>query len=63
MTIHGRLVAYLRVLLLGMFLVGGSLIGMPCRPEEIEKHMRSMSEAEVVQILEDESQASGEPPT
>jgi hypothetical protein len=45
-----------------MFLVGGALVGMPIRPEEIEAHMRNMIEAEIVQILEDETRPAGDPP-
>ncbi|HEY3456816.1 MAG TPA: hypothetical protein VGK64_19715 [Bryobacteraceae bacterium] len=65
MSTHGKLrslVAYVRILLLGMFLAGGALLGMPLRPQEIEAHMQSMANAEMVQILEEENQASGDPP-
>lgn len=50
-----------RALCIGVFLIGGALGGMPIRPEEIEEHMRIMSQAKLVQILENE-QASGGPP-
>lgn len=35
---------------------------MPIRPEEIEEHMRRISKAKVVQILEQEHRPSGDPP-
>ncbi len=50
-----------RALCIGAFLIGGALGGMPIRPEEIEEHMRSMSKAKIVQLLENE-QPSGDPP-
>lgn len=50
-----------RALCIGVFLIGGAFGGMPIRPEEIEEHMRMMSQAKQVQILENE-QASGDPP-
>jgi hypothetical protein len=50
-----------RTLLLGVFLIGGALGGMPFRPEEIEDQMQNMSEPELVQILEDESRSEGDP--
>lgn len=51
-----------RTLLLGLFLMGGALIGMPIKPEEIEEQMRAMSSAKSVQLLEQEQQPSGDPP-
>ena len=65
MSTHGKLrslVVYIRILLLGIFLSGGVLLGMPICSQEIEEHMRSMADAEVVQVLEEENQPSGEPP-
>ena len=47
-----------RALCIGVFLIGGALGGMPIRPEEIEEHMRSMSRAKIVQVLENEQQRS-----
>jgi hypothetical protein len=60
--IRGLLGLRARALFLGVSLGLGALSGMPIRPEEIEKHMRSMSKAEVVQLLENEQQPSGDPP-
>jgi len=51
-----------RALCVGAFLIGGALGGMPIRPEEIEEHMRRISKAKVVQILEQEHRPSGDPP-
>jgi hypothetical protein len=60
--IRGLLGLRARALFLGVCLGVGALSGMPIRPEEIEKHMRCMSKAEVVQLLENERQPSGDPP-
>lgn len=46
-----------RALAAGVF-----LLFMPIPPEEIEKHIRSMSNAEIVQILERKQQPPGDPP-
>jgi hypothetical protein len=51
-----------RTLAVGVFLLGGALSGTPIRPEEIEEHMRSMSKAKIVQVLEREQQPPGDPP-
>jgi hypothetical protein len=51
-----------RALALGVFLMGGALSGMPIRPEEIEEHMRSMSKAKIVQLLEHEQEPPGDLP-
>lgn len=51
-----------RTLLLGVFLVGCAIGGMPIRPDEIEQHMRTMSQAEVVQVLEEGTQFRVDPP-
>ncbi len=50
-----------RALCMGAFLMGGALSGMPIRPEEIEELMCGMSQAKIVQLLENE-QPSGDPP-
>jgi hypothetical protein len=60
--IRGRVGRRARALIVGVFLIGGALGGMPIRPEEIEEHMRSGSKAEAVQLLENEQQPSGDPP-
>lgn len=46
-----------RALVAGIF-----LLFMPIPPEEIEKHIRSMSDAEIVQSLERKQQPPGDPP-
>jgi hypothetical protein len=51
-----------RTLALGVILLAGALSVVPIRPEEIEKHMQSMSKATVVQILERKQQPPGDPP-
>jgi hypothetical protein len=51
-----------RALAVGVFLMGGALSGMPIRPEEIEEHMRSMSKAKIVQLLELEQEPPGDLP-
>lgn len=51
-----------RALCLGACLLGGALSGIPIRPEEIEEHMRSMSRAKIVQVLEHEQQRPSDPP-
>lgn len=51
-----------RALFLGVSLGLGALSGMPISPEEIEKHIRSMSKAEIVQLLENKQRPSGDPP-
>jgi hypothetical protein len=35
---------------------------MPIRPEEIEEHMRSISKARIVQVLENKQLPPGDPP-
>jgi len=59
--VRGLLGRRARALCLGALLIGGALSGMPIRPEEIEEQMRSMSKAEIVQLLEND-QSSGDPP-
>lgn len=51
-----------RALCIGVLLMGSVLGGVPIRPEEIEEHMRAMSRAKIVQLLEHEQQPSGDPP-
>ena len=43
-------------------LILGALGAAPIPPEEIEKHMQSMGNAEIVQILERKQQPPGDPP-
>lgn len=51
-----------RTLTASVFLLGGTLSGMPIRPEDIEEHMHSMSKAKIVQVLERKQQPPGDPP-
>lgn len=51
-----------RAMAVGVLLLGGALGGVPIRPEEIEEHMRSMSKAKIVQLLEHAQEPSGDPP-
>ena len=51
-----------RTLCVGVFLLGGLLSGTPIPPEQIEEHMRSMSMAKMVQVLEDGQQRPGDVP-
>jgi hypothetical protein len=48
-----------RALAAGILLL---LMPMAIPPEEIEEHIRSMSNAEIVQILERKQQPPGDPP-
>ena len=60
--LRGLLGCRSRALAVGVFLLGGALTGMPIRPGEIEEHMRSMSKAKILQLLEHEQEPSGDPP-
>lgn len=43
-------------------LVLGALGAAPIPPEEIEKHMQSMGNAKIIQILERKQKSPGDPP-
>jgi hypothetical protein len=47
-----------RTCALGVVLLAGVLGGVPMTPEEIEDHMRIMSQAEIVLVLEDKDDVS-----
>lgn len=53
----------LRALFLGLVLGIGSIAGMPMRLEEIEELMHSMNQTRVCQIIREEHDDAGEPPT
>jgi hypothetical protein len=53
----------LRALFLGLILGIGSIAGMPMRVEEIENLMHSMNQTRVCQIVREEHDDSGGPPT
>lgn len=53
----------LRALFLGLILGMASLAGAPMRPEEIAELMHAMNQTRVCQIIREEHDAAGGPPT
>jgi len=53
----------LRALFLGLILGMGSIAGMPMRPEEIEELMHSMNQTRICQVIREEHNDAGEPPS
>lgn len=51
----------LRMLLLYLPLLAGSLSGVPMRPEDVEELMRSMNQEQVVHVIPDDSSNGDEP--
>jgi hypothetical protein len=53
----------LRALFLGLILHMGSLFGMPMRPEEIEELTHAMNQDRVCQVVREEHDDAGTPPS
>jgi hypothetical protein len=53
----------LRALFLSLILGMGSALGAPMRPEEIEDLMHAMNQTRVCQIIREEHDEAGGPPT
>jgi len=49
-----------RIFVLGTILFGGSILGMPMRPEEIENLMSDLSQPRVEMTIPDEKDEDGE---